>query len=216
MTRNASDEPGHTEAVRTETELALDGLWGAIEGLSGDSSYLLTALTDHIRALRPVRNSDLTPEQEDFLIGSGSFTAASLSETEARVTRGDLQRRALQAFVTELHRTIALNDIMGYLRWDDATIRRALDEGRLHAVVISGQLRFPVWQLTYRGDKLLPGLAEILNAARDRVTTSALASFMTIPQRSLIATGRQVPTEWLIQGNDVQTIVDLIRHSDLT
>lgn len=216
MKRNVSDEPGRAETGRTETELALDGLWEAIEGLSGDSSYLLTALTDHIRTLRPVRNSDLTPEQEEFLISSKSFTAESLAETEARVTRGDLQRRALQAFVTELHRTIALNDIMGHLRWDESTVRTALDEGRLHAVEISGQLRFPVWQLTYRGNKLLPGLAEILDAARDRVTSSALASFMTIPQRSLIATGRQAPTEWLIQGYDVQTIVDLIRHSGPT
>ncbi|HXH36254.1 MAG TPA: hypothetical protein VNJ54_17895 [Plantibacter sp.] len=204
------------ERGETPPAVELDDLWQALEQLGGDSNYLLAALTNHIRALTPVRPSGLSAEQTEYLISSGAFTAESLAETQARVARGDLQQNMFESFLSHLHETATLDDLIGYLRWDEGTIRTAVDEGRLHAIEVAGQLRFPVWQLTYRGDKLLPGLPAILEAARTRMKSLALASFMTIPQESLIATGRQVPTEWLIQGNDVQEVVDVIINSGRT
>ncbi|MFF1633465.1 hypothetical protein [Leifsonia sp. NPDC058248] len=188
----------------------------AIDDLAGETSYITRALTENLRAMRPVsREGRLTKQQEQFLIQSGTFTADELEATKREVDRGSLQLGAAEAFLSNLCATMSLDDVTGYLNLDEEAVRTAVSEGRLYAIEISGRLRFPAWQFNVGSpEKLIPGLADVISVVTPRWDWQSVAGFMATPQSDLFAEGRQTPVEWLRDGGDVNDIREIVESDD--
>jgi len=110
---------------------------------------------------------------------------------------------------------MSLDNVTGFLKWDEEAVRAAVSEGRLYAIEISGRLRFPVWQFSLESPgKLLPGLAEVIQVVTPRWGWTSVAGFMATAQSSLVATGRKTPVAWLRDGGDVDTVRQIVESDD--
>jgi len=217
MTRSAPTPDGTDGRTRRQiSDEALQRLGDAIDHLAGDSEYIIRALTDRLLTLKPVtREGRLTQEQQRFLIESGTFTAETLATTQREVDRGGLQLGATEAFLSHVHATMSLDNVTGFLKWDEEAVRAAVSEGRLYAIEISGRLRFPAWQFDVGSpSKLLPGLTQIIGLITPRWQWQSAAGFMATPQRDLVARGRKTPIQWLRDGGDVDDVREIVEASD--
>lgn len=194
---------------------ALQRLGEAIAQLQGDPDYTVRSLTEFILTMRPVSKHRLTSLQERFLIESGAFSADGLVSTASKVDRGSLQLGAAEAWLSHLCATMSLEDVAGFLGWDEASVRTAVSEGRLYAVEISGVLRFPDWQLNAGAPgRLISGLPELIAAVTPRWDWHSVAGFMATPQPDLVAEGRKTPVAWLRDGRDVNDVTQIVEADD--
>lgn len=210
--------PDSSSVGRSNSEAhngALQQLGGAIAQLGGDTDWIIRSLTEAILSMRPVSSEGLTEEQKRLLIELDAFTSEELAETMRDVDRGALQLGAVEVFLSHLYGTLSLSEIAGYLGWTEEAARTAAAEGRLYAVQISGQLRFPAWQFSAsQEDKLLPGLAELIKVVSPRWSWQSVTAFMTSPQADLIAKGRQTPAEWLRRGGNINAVRAIAESED--
>lgn len=187
----------------------------AVNGLAADSKFVIAGLTDFLNTQRPVVRNRLTKQQEQFLVESGSFTFDELQATKREVDRGSLQLGAAKVFLSNLCATLSLDDVTGYLDLDEEAVRTAVAEGRLYAVEISSRLRFPSWQFNVGSpQKLLPGLADVIQAVTPRWGWHSVAGFMATPQEDLVAEGRKTPVAWLRDGGDVNKVISIVEGDD--
>lgn len=194
---------------------ALRQLGEAIDHLAGDSDYMIRALTEFLLTQRPVSTSRLTEKQERFLIQSESFTAEELASASREVNKGSLQLGAAQAWLSNLLATMSFEDATGFLGWDEEAVRTAISEGRMYAIEVSGRFRFPVWQFNVgHPNKLIPGLAEIIQVVTPRWDWHSVAGFMATPQSSLVAEGRKTPVAWLRDGGNVNDVIEIVELDD--
>ena len=195
---------------------ALRQLGKAVDDLKADTPYILRALTEMLRALRPVSVEGSARKQRmRYLIESGAFTAEQLSTAMSAVDRGALQLRAAEAWLSQLCTTMSLEETTGYLGWSEEAVQAAVSEGRLYGVDISGRLRFPAFQFNVgSATKLIPGLTDIIEAVAPRWDWRSVAGFMATPQSSLIAEGRKTPVEWLRDGGDVAAVISIVESND--
>jgi hypothetical protein len=143
-------------------------------------------------------------QRKRYLIESGDFTAEELDAAAREVDRGALQLGIAEAFLSHLQSTMSLDDVTGFLGWDEKSARAAVSEQRLYAIDIAGRLRFPSWQFNVGSPhKLIPGLSEVIEVVTSRWEWPSVAGFMATPQSSLVAKGRKTPVEWLRDGGDV-------------
>jgi len=219
------DTPQSAEEPRVSTpsgradgapsDSALRALADAVARLGADPDWFALALTEALQAMKPVAPSELTRQQELFLVESGSFTAESLAEIQMEVKRGSMQLDAAEAWLSHIRATMSLDDVVGFLEWDETAVRTAASEGRLHAVDVSGKLRFPSWQFDIGSPgNLLPGLPTILEAVRPRWSWQSIVSFMSTPQSALVAEGRKTPVAWLRDGGNVDAVRQIVESDD--
>jgi hypothetical protein len=183
----------------------------AVAGLSNDGAYFVAALTEKLMSLKPVEKSKLTKAQKRFLIESGSFTAEGLAAMQRDVAKGSLQVDAAETWLSQLCATLSLHDVSQILDRDEDTVRTAVSEGRLYAVEITGRLRFPIWQLDIRAaGRTIPGLTEIIEAIPPTRSWLRVSAFFATRQSSLVAEGRQTPTQWLSDNHDVEAVIEII------
>ena len=193
------------------SEDAIRRLADAVAHLGNDPEWFLQALTETLLAMAPVSPSKLTKQQELFLIESGTFTAETLARTRERVKRGSLQLGAAQAWLSDLSATMSLDDAAGFLGWSDEAVRSAATEGRLYAIEVSGRLRLPAWQFNIGSpQKLIPGLEDVIEVVSPHWSWHSVAGFMSTPQSSLVAEGRQTPLEWLRDGGDIAAVKQIV------
>ena len=195
---------------------ALRQLGKAVDDLKADTPYILRALTEMLRALRPVSVEGSARKQRmRYLIETGVYTAEELGATVTAVDRGALQLRVAETWLSQLCTTMSLEETTGYLGWSEEAVQAAVSEGRLYGVDISGRLRFPAFQFNVASAaKLIPGLTDIIEAVTPRWDWRSVAGFMATPQSSLIAEGRKTPVEWLRDGGDVNDVKKIIEASD--
>lgn len=215
-TRLSPDVCGFYRAhVSTDPRPSDEGLLrlgAAIAALDGDGDYIAAALTEFLHSRRPVAK-DLMRDQRP---ASDSATGQELGTILGAVEKGSLQVGAAEAFLAHLATTLSLEDTAAFLGWDEDRVRASVSENRLYAVEFSGRLRFPSWQFALtQPDKLLPGLANLIQVLTRRWGWASIAGFMSTPQADLVSTGRQTPTEWLLRGGSVDKVVDIVETSDL-
>jgi hypothetical protein len=197
------------------SEDAVRRLAEAVAQLANDQEYFLKALTDFLLAMKPISRERLSANEVRFLIESGDFTAEEWAETSASVDRGSLQLSGAEAFLSHLNATMSIDNVTGFLGWDEEAVQAAVHEGRLYAVEISGRLRFPVWQFSLGSPgKLLRGLAEIIEVVMPRWGWTSVAGFMATPQLSLVAEGPKTPVAWLRDGGDVDAVRQIVESDD--
>ncbi|WP_104129698.1 hypothetical protein [Cryobacterium sp. N21] len=187
----------------------------AVAYLANDSDYFLQALTDMLTAMRPISRERPTDNEVRFLIESGGFTAEAWAETSASVDRGYLQLGETQGWLLDLFATMSLENVSGFLGWDEKAVQTAVTDAYLYAVEVSGRLRFPLWQFIV-GDpnKLIPGLTDIIEVVTPRGDWHSIAGFMATPQSRLVAEGCKTPAQWLRDGGDVHDVIEIVEASD--
>ena len=201
------------EPARVSNE-AVRRLAEAVARLSNDPDWFLQALTEAVLAMTPISMARRTKQQDLFLIASGTFTAKELAEAQMYVDRGALQLSSAEVFLSSLLCTMSLHEVTGYLDLDEEAARNAVAEGRLYAIKISGQLRFPAWQLNVGSpEKLIPRLTELIEVVSSRWDWQSTAAFLATPQSSLVAKGRKTPIDWLRDGGDIQLIRDIVESN---
>ena len=194
------------EAVRRLAE--------AVARLSNDPDWFLQALTEAVLAMTPISMVKRTKQQDSFLVESGTFTAEELAEAQMYVDRGALQLSSAGVFLSNLLRTMSFHEATGYLDLDEEAVRTAVAEGRLYAIKISGQLRFPAWQFNVGSpEKLIPRLTELIAVVSSRWDWQSTAAFLATPQSSLVAEGRKTPIDWLRDGGDIQLIRNIVESN---
>jgi len=206
-------DPDPEEREFTDAEsAALRRLGRAAARLEGDTAWILDSLAETLSAMKPIRKDGMTDEQKRLLIEMDAFTPEELDRATREVNRGSLKGGAVEAFLSHFYETASLEAISAYLQWDEESVRRAVAEGRLCAVEISGRLRFPIWQLSRpHPSGLLPGLEGLLESSAHRWDWLGLTAFMYTPQEDLVIAGRQTPGEWLRRGgalDKVRSIID--------
>lgn len=218
MTQRGAAPDGTDGRLGTQiSEDALRHLGEAIAHLAGDSDYIARSLAETVLAMRPVVKDRLTKQQEDFLIESGTFTAEELASASREVNKGSLQLGAAHAWLSNLLATMSFEGATSFLGWDEEAVRTAISEGRLYAIEVSGRFRFPVWQFNVgHPNKLISGLAEIIQVVTPRWDWHNIAGFMATPQSSLVAEGRKTPVAWLRDGGNVNDVIEIVEASDWT
>ena len=140
--------------------------------------------------MKPTSLVRLSANEVRFLIESGAFTAEEWAETSASVNRGSLQLSTTEAWLLALFATMSMQDVTGFLGWNESDVTDAVADGRLYAIEISGRLRFPGWQFDVGSpSKLLPGLTQMIGIITPRWDWQSAAGFMATPQRDLVARG---------------------------
>jgi hypothetical protein len=184
--------------------------------LGFDPDVLLEALANKLDSLREGRpGSRLTQQQKDFLLESGDFTTEELARTEQEVNDGILEREAARDWLLRILDTIGISEVSCLLGTDEVSLRADVEQMRLCAVQIAGELRFPRWQFDASApEKLLPHLEEVLHAAAGRWDWQILGAFMSTSQSTLISRARQTPIQWLSGGGSVASVVEIVESSD--
>lgn len=213
----SSPSAGHVDSDR-ELEQALEEavkrVVGAIGRLANDAAWFTNSVADYLETLTPVREDGLTRQQEDYLIESGAFTAEELADTRREIARGGLQLSQAEAWLSHLCTTLSLRSVTVFLGWEEEAVRTAVSEGRLYAVEISGQLRFPDWQFDVALEgKVLPHLPALIEVLAPRWGFQGVAGFMSTRQSSLVAEGRKTPTSWLRDGGQIEAVERIIESS---
>ncbi|MCI4657330.1 hypothetical protein [Cryobacterium zhongshanensis] len=195
------------EAVRRLAE--------AVARLANDPDYFIQALTEMLLAMEPTSFDELPENEVRFLMESGAFTAETWASTSEG--KGSPQLRMTEGWLVDILATMSLDDVRGFLGWEEERIGVAVAHGHLYAVEISGSLRFPTWQFNVGSPaKLLPGLTEIIELVMSRWHWRSVAGFMATPQSDLVAKGRQTPVAWLRDGGDIKVIIDIVEAADWT
>ncbi|MBF4580799.1 hypothetical protein [Frigoribacterium sp. VKM Ac-2530] len=204
--------------VGNASEDAVRRLAQAVERLGNDADYFMDALTEKLLSIEPRLKPEPDGESDRaFLITSGSFSAAEYDAARRSVARGSLQLRVVESWFSSLAGTLSLTAIARFLHWSEDEVTTAATDGRLHAVEISGRLRFPEWQLSLSSPgKLLPGLAEVIAAASSEQSWIILAGLMGTPQEDLYGEGNKTPVAWLRDGGDVRRVTDIVMSPWLT
>jgi hypothetical protein len=182
---------------------------------TNDPEHFVRALTDRILAMTPVTKERLTENESRFLIEAGQFTKDQLVETTAAVDEGTLQLDMAEAWLSGIRSTLSVEDVAAFLDRSEEDVRSAVAVDHLYAIEISGQLRFPIWQLDAGSPgKVLPGLADLVPAVSSRRHWQSVAGFVATTQQELIATGPQTPTEWLRRGGNIDAVLAVIEGSE--
>ncbi|WP_277959292.1 hypothetical protein [Frigoribacterium faeni] len=204
--------------VGAASDDAVRRLAQAIERLGNDADYFMDALTEKLLSMEPLLKYEPDDDSDRaFLIASGTFTPAEYNATRRSLARGSLQLRVVESWFSSLAGTLSLKTIARFLHWSEDEVTAAVAEGRLYAVEISGQLRFPEWQLSLSSPgKLLPGLAEVIAADNPKRSWIVLAGLMGTPQEDLYGEGHKTPVAWLRDGGDVKRVTDVVMSPWLT
>lgn len=158
------------------------------------------------------RGRQVTPEEEDFLIRSGSMTRAQYEESEAAVARGELDAIERRTELEGLVASLTAEEAADWLGISDAELDALLAAGAVTAFVCNGELRYPAWQFTE--DPAMPvlsGLTRLTPAWGDQKHPSTILGFMYNADLEIEGTDESfTPVEWLTIGGDVQVVLDYL------
>lgn len=152
------------------------------------------------RMERPAATVGLSAQDQNFweqhsgIARSGTSAQASVENVVAQV---QLEAEALTA-----------DEVAKLLKVDASTVRHYRRENKLHAIIVGGKLRFPLWQFTDHA--ALPSIGRVLAVLPEDLHPQSVAGFFTTPQPDLVLNGVAVsPREWLLGGGSVDHVVEL-------
>lgn len=150
----------------------------------------------------------MTDEQRDFLISSGAMTVEQIEKSEKRVFSGKLAELETQTKREAIVDTYSSREVARRLEVDESSSK--LHD--LYSFTHNHMLCYPTWQFTENMDQpLLPGLDQLVASIPEDMKAASIRGFMTTPQGSLCVGEQAVtPIEWLLQGNNVQDVIDTL------
>ena len=151
-----------------------------------------------------------TPEEEEFLIRSGSLTREEYEESKAAVARGELEDAERRTVQEALVATLTAEEAANWLGISEAQLHALLAAGDVVAFVFDGELWYPAWQFTEDpAQPVLPGLARLTPAWGDEKHPATILGFMHNACLEIAGSDDTfTPIEWLTLGGDVQVVID--------
>jgi excisionase family DNA binding protein len=97
---------------------------------------------------------------------------------------------------------------------DSSRVRQLLADRQLYGLQVEGTWRIPAFQLA--GDRLVPGLDEVVPALPKSLHPVALYHWFTEPNPDLVSEGdrRLSPREWLLAGSPPRAVAGLAADLD--
>lgn len=183
----------------------------AVGRLNAHGDFIVRALTDQLRAERPIADQDaLTPQEVGYLIQSKAFTPESFEATSIEVARGGLLASVASTLLTSVLQTVSASEAAAFLHMDEESLFAAADRGELYMVDVAQSRRFPSWQFSLSSPgKLLPHLTEIIDIVKDKGWMS-VSALMATPQSTMVTDGQHSPVEWFSRGGDVEALARII------
>lgn len=207
--------PARSRMQARPSEDVVQALADAITRLNGDGDFIARALTESLLSERPIEDEEaLSPQEINFLISSGTFTAEEFEELSLSVARGYLPARAASSLLASLNQSMSADDAAAFLDLTPTELRELVSEGRLYAVNLASHQRFPSWQFSLSSPgKVLPHLKEIvaLLEGQDWISVSGL---MSTPQSTMVAHGEQTPVEWFRNGGDLDALEQILEAEE--
>lgn len=156
------------------------------------------------------RGRQATPEEEEFLIRSGSLTREEYEESKAAVARGELEQAERQTLQETLLATLTAEEAADWLGISEPQLHALIAAGDVVAFVSDGELRYPAWQFTEDpAQPVLPGMARLTPAWGDEKHPATILGFMYNACLEVPGTDDTfTPIEWLTLGGDVQVVLD--------
>lgn len=156
------------------------------------------------------RGRQATPEQEEFLIRSGSLTREEYEESKTAVAHGELEEAERRTVQEALVATLTAEEAADWLGISEAQLHALLAAGDVVAFVSDGELRYPAWQFTDDPAQLvLPGMARLTPSWGDEKHPATILGFMYNACLEISGTDDTfTPIEWLSLGGDVQVVLD--------
>lgn len=175
-------------------------------GVEGVSSEALLRTIDTVLAGGSGVHAPLTAAEENFLRDFGGPGAGgSLDERnaarDAATAAADAARRASRLAAGSL----SLAEAAERLGVDRSRVSRRCSTGRLYSFTLDGTVRIPRWQLA--GDRLLPGLEQVVPAIPAETTPLLIEAVMTAPQEE---TGSLPPVDFLAEGGAPRVVVEMV------
>lgn len=151
-----------------------------------------------------------TPEEEEFLIRSGSLSREEYEESKAAVARGELEESQGLTVQEALVATLAAEEASDWLGIREEQLQALLGAGDVVAFVCDGELRYPAWQFTDDpAQPVFPGMARLTPAWGDEKHPATILGFMYNACLEVPGTDDTfTPIEWLTLGGDVQVVLD--------
>ncbi len=167
-------------------------------------------LRDTLSTLPDPAATTLPAHQRDLLVSMSGLSekdqATLIADLADPASQGRVHRENAVAAVTEmLASSLGYAEVAELLGVNASTVTRAATAGRLYAVIVDGQRRFPSWQ--FLDGKQLPGFAEIAGAIPDGLSPNTVAAVMTTPDEWLNDTS---PVQWLASGGRPDRVVSLL------
>lgn len=200
-----SQQSNEADAVRDLAEIA--------SRLADDPARLIKALTKMLTEIEPGRpDHELTADQVSYLIETGAFIVSGDHEPSPPATKIKLQLVIAEHDYIDLLISDSLSKISKNLGWEQEDVLAAVAEGRLCSIEVLGLPRFPNWQFHREApDEILPGLPQIIEAMSPEWSTAQMDTCMGNALKSLGAEGSMTPTGWLLNGGDVDTVIEILK-----
>ena len=205
------------EQIRSDLERDLTELIEIVHSAGRDDAVMLTVVqtTTQLLRQRQPRGSGLTAERARYLVESGTYTQQQIEDAERRIASGELTRRVQQTRVEAVSDSFSAAEVAAMLGREESTVRQRQGKGLLYSFVIGRARRYPSWQLV--DGQPLPNLPALVAAFPEDMSHVTVRGFMTSPKSSLRRDEGQgnsdrplSPAEWLAEGGDVQTVLDVL------
>jgi len=201
---NLPHEPGPRVAAEDE-------LLAALRALGAEGDYLVRGLATLIRSMPPIVPRSVQSAHSRALVDAGVMTAENVAAAGDELAQGALQLVEARGWLASAWETVSLDAASACLHRTPQDILKAAERNELLMVEISGERRIPTWQFTTRPvGHLLPHLAELMPALRERWQPLSIGRFFTTRQEDLIDAGMKTPAAWLEDGGDPSEVLDLI------
>lgn len=198
----------HQPATHSEAE---NELLTAIRALRAEGDYLVRGLATVISSMPSVPPRSDQSAHAKALVDTGAMTAEDVAAAEDRLAQGALQLLQAAGWLASAWETVSLDAASRFLHKTPQELLRAADRNELLMVELGGERRIPTWQFTTRPvGHLLPHLAELMPALRERWQPLSIGRFFTTRQEDLIDEGMKTPAAWLEDGGDPSEVLDLI------
>jgi hypothetical protein len=200
LVKSLTDSGLSTEEARKRiqhpVEQGLDQLVTSADYVTRGNTVLETE--EHaVRTLVAAVDPAIVPEpiQEEMVADTESHQPTRLRRRELlkkdALSRG---RRAVFNLLFQEGGCISEPEVAKLLRLSRPNLRQSLERGEFFAVMMNGELQFPVWQ--FAGGKTLPGLKTVLATLRDYNDLAKLRFFLA---GNLLLSGRS-PLDMLRAG----------------
>ncbi len=199
------------------TSEAIERFAQAVVRLEVDGTWLVEALTQHMRSMQPSDPSLSVDDRKLLLANVASSLGMPIHEEARTIGRGDLHLKIVRTWLNSVCTTLSVDETKAFLQIDDEELIRRVASRHLIPIKLNGELRFPEWQFDPRNPPMktirdLPDIFESLEA--DGAGWQSDAAFMATPQDSLRAAVATTPSQWLRTGGAVSAVLNLIDSRD--
>ncbi len=174
------------------------------------SSLFEDALHDMRRTLFPPDPAADLPAPEVAALRRGGFELAPVTAESSNA----LARTAAE-YAVLCGTSLSAGETAQKLGVDPSRVRQLLAARKIYGLQMRGAWKIPVFQ--FDGDRLLPGLEEVIPVLPEDLHPVAIYHWFTTPNPDLVPGGSEQglsPREWLLSGHSPKVVAELASDLD--